>query len=533
MIFNKLFIASLSTLLLLVSCSGNTDKSESVDTSQGISWFPGSVQEAFNHAKAVGKPLYLYWGAVWCPPCQEIKSTVFKSNVFIAQSELFVPVYLDGDTRQAQSWGERFGVKGYPTMIVFNPDGIEVTRIPGGIDVSRYSGVLELSLNSMRPTAMLVDLAINNPAELQSSDFTQLAYYSWQQDYAALPEDQGSDLFKSLADMAQVQNPEASARLFLHYLATLVEEREAETATDDPDVSSVQHVAMPEAIGRLKQILASDELVLACWDYLTYNSESIVTLISAEGETRDQLIHLWQEKTLSLHRDKSLSTAEQLGAWFPALELFWLTSLQGGLGAELLSELRADIAQADKITRSPYARQSVVNQMNHLLQTARLNDEAEKMLIAELETSHSAYYFMSSLAGLCEKQERFDEAIKWSKQAYEASQGGATRFQWGANYVRSIIRMQPDQNDLIVATSIDLFKVLESSDEVFAGRNFRVLRSLNEKLKEWQEAQEEKNNQVSLTPFNKKIEALCSEQESSTQESKNCNSLLESSVESA
>ena len=75
---------------------------ESTKQAAHIAWFEGSVEEAFEAAEKQNKPLFLYWGAVWFPPCQEIKHTVFKSRRFIAQTESFIPVYLDGDTKAAQ-----------------------------------------------------------------------------------------------------------------------------------------------------------------------------------------------------------------------------------------------------------------------------------------------------------------------------------------------------------------------------------------------------------------------------------------------
>ena len=90
------------------------------DPVKGIEWFEGSVDEAFAAARESGKPIYLYWGAAWCPPCHAIAATVFKSPAFIERSKLFVPVYLDGDKENAQAYGEKFGVLGYPTMIVFD-----------------------------------------------------------------------------------------------------------------------------------------------------------------------------------------------------------------------------------------------------------------------------------------------------------------------------------------------------------------------------------------------------------------------------
>ena len=118
---------------------------------EGIAWFDGEVEAAFAAAKAADKPLFLYWGAEWCPPCAQIKATIFNQREFQERSRLFVPVYLDGDTPSAQKHGERFGVVGYPTMILFRADGAEITRLPGCVDVERYATILDVALDDARP----------------------------------------------------------------------------------------------------------------------------------------------------------------------------------------------------------------------------------------------------------------------------------------------------------------------------------------------------------------------------------------------
>ena len=52
-----------------------------------------------------------------------------------------------------RSYGERFGVVGYPTMILFSPDGTEITRLPGGVDVARYAKILDVALADARPVS--------------------------------------------------------------------------------------------------------------------------------------------------------------------------------------------------------------------------------------------------------------------------------------------------------------------------------------------------------------------------------------------
>jgi thiol-disulfide isomerase/thioredoxin len=124
---------------------------EYYDDGTGIQWLKGDVEGAFALAAEQNKPVFLYWGAEWCPPCHAIKATVFNTREFLERSRLFIPVYLDGDTDDAQRYGEQFAVAGYPTMIVFSPDGQEITRIPNGIDIQAFAEVLDLAMNSLRP----------------------------------------------------------------------------------------------------------------------------------------------------------------------------------------------------------------------------------------------------------------------------------------------------------------------------------------------------------------------------------------------
>src|SRR5262249_8460090 len=115
----------------------------------GIAWQKdNNVDGAFAQAKASNEPLFLYWGAVWCPPCNQVKATIFNRQEFIEKSRHFIPVYLDGDSPSAQKLGARFKVRGYPTMILFKPDGTEITRLPGEVDAERYLQVLTLALTT-------------------------------------------------------------------------------------------------------------------------------------------------------------------------------------------------------------------------------------------------------------------------------------------------------------------------------------------------------------------------------------------------
>ena len=92
--------------------------------------------------QAEGKPVFVYWGAKWCPPCNQLKATLFNRQDFTERSRAFVPVCRRRRPPGAQKLGTRFAVRGYPTTIVFTREGRRLTRrLPGEVDAAQYNEV--------------------------------------------------------------------------------------------------------------------------------------------------------------------------------------------------------------------------------------------------------------------------------------------------------------------------------------------------------------------------------------------------------
>src|SRR5450432_375725 len=196
--------------------------SDHADT--GIAWRQAAsdadVDAAFADARAANKPVFVYWGAKWCPPCNQVKATLFNRQDFIERSRGFVPVYVDGDSPGAQKIGARFHVSGYPTMVLFNPQGKEVTRLPGEVDPVRYTQVLTLGMNAARPVGAVLADALARPAALDANDWRLLAFYSWDTDQQQIIDKQRLPAtLLALADACPADAPETAMRLRLKALA--------------------------------------------------------------------------------------------------------------------------------------------------------------------------------------------------------------------------------------------------------------------------------------------------------------------------
>ena len=486
----------------------------------GIDWYPGEVDAAFAAAREADKPIFLYWGAEWCPPCAQIKSTIFNKREFQERSRLFVPVYLDGDTPSAQRHGERFGVVGYPTMILFRPDGTEITRLPGTVDIARYATILDVALADARPVAEILRTAAAG-GEVSHNDWRLLAYYSWGTDNGrVLPAAERGATFRQLhrrcpaADLA----PEC-ARLYYEYLG------EVATAAKE-GASPLDGLARAEARRELLALLASRPVGSANVDNLLYLSRDVVPLLSDAGTPeRRQLTDAWRAALAALTADgtEPLSGPEQLNTVRAKILLARLDAPEAAVPPALLDEARQAIARIDAATTDTYARHAAIYSAAGLLWEAGLDDEANRMLLAELEKSKSPYYFMLELASLAKKAGRGEEAVEWLARAHAGAQGPATRFQWGYNYLVGLLELAPDDTARIERVGLEVLGELGESPDAFYQRTRMRLGQLSTKLLEWGQSPE---RAAVLERLRQRTAGICGGLPAGDEGRRNCESFL-------
>lgn len=444
-----------------------------------IQWFDGDVTAAFAHAASVGKPVFLYWGASWCPPCHELKATVFSRPDFIAKLDLFVPVYIDGDAPGAQKWGDEFRVSGYPSVVVLRADRTELARINGGMDLNQYAEVLDLALGDVRPVAEILASLQAEAVPLARADCQRLAFNGWE--FAGTPA-QISLTATQLQRAAQRCPADAlieRARLIAFAAAAATDAEEeliGKGAAPGP-----QLVAQVQAV---QALLADRANAQGAGDALQYlGSNFFKAAKRAAPDQVPQLLASWSTAMDSAASDARFSETDQLvsvGMKLRAIKLLGDDTLPAEPAAEAKRRVDAALARGQK----GYARAGVVNSSLFVLDQLGDMDRLYAVAEAEMKTSQYPYYYMLDLASIEEERGNKEAAVMWLERAYRESQGAATRFQWGTEYVLGLLRLQPQDAAGIRDATLAVLGELDGPDRIHR-RTARRLEKLDQQLQAW------------------------------------------------
>ncbi|WP_200863655.1 thioredoxin family protein [Asticcacaulis sp. AC460] len=460
-----------------------------------IAWREGDVDDALAEAKESHKPVLLYWGAKWCPPCNQLKTTLFKDRAFIAQTQKFVPVYLDGDTQGAQQWGERFGISGYPTIIVLRADGSEITRLS---TAAKLAEVLKVAAGRTTSIEALFETAEKTPEALSKDDWDLLAAFDWQND----PKHFGdrartAALLERLAGAA----PKGPLQRRFALLALAVA---TQKGADGTYALSAQQQARIEAV--VPAILKTPREVVANRREL---SGSIAALVAAlpDAPSRGKIGAALIKALDRVYGDKSLPISDRLDTTYADIALD--KAGEEAVSQPVLEKVRARAAWADETAKDAMVRQSVISTAADLLHEAGDAAGAKRLLEAELKRSASPYYYMLDLASLAEDAKDSPAAIGWARQAYETSHGSATRVQWAIEYSKTVLRQAPDDKAAVEASAQAVIDELGQNSGSYYQRTRVKVGAWGGLLRDWSQAHD---GGAVLARLDKRMAGVCEKQ---------------------
>jgi thioredoxin-related protein len=472
-----------------------------------------NVEPIFAQARQSNKPVFLYWGAVWCPPCNQIKADVFSRPDFAERSKQFVAVYIDGDSPGAQKLGAQFKVRGYPTMILFKPDASELTRIPGEVDAARYIEVLDLALASSSTVKESLATALGTQsAGLKPSAWRQLAFYAWDQDQAQLVSDkERTRTLNTLARNCLPLETEACTRLLFKSVISAHTEKSTSFARE-------------QALIRIREVLSDPVLTRMNFDILQYYGNDLIAALSAKASPdRTALVNAMSSALDRLGKDATLSRSDRLGATQAKLNLARIDATDDAniaIAPALIAQVRNEVATVDRESTQAYERQALIPNAAHLLSQVGLLDESDNLLKAELPKAISPYYHMLVLASNAKKRGDKQGALDWSERSWKESAGPATRMQWGSGYVSKLIELAPQDSARIEKAAAGVIGELSPSPEIFYERNSRVLERMSKQLQGWSDKGQHADVIRKLAA---QLEQVCSKLPAKDDSRKTCN----------
>lgn len=463
---------------LMIGCSFFTKEDQ-------IHWKKDGMESALELAKKENKPLLVYWGADWCPPCNVLKSTIFKEKVFIDATRNYLAVFLDGDHKNAQKWGDKLDVVGYPTLMILAPNGTEVVRLWVGAGARELAETLNYAYNSLEPVEPILNRIIAEGKSPQAQQLQLLSQYSWMQDnnFVKKPLETAKKLLK-LSEMIEWEKfPTEKAKIDFaaaSFLSNYIE-------SNKNDKKKIQDQFRSHVVEMLKLHLKEEKYFRPLLYYWAYYSSSILKEIIGEEPMIKELGNQVIEKSQKLLLTQKLSYEEELRclSTLPGLadefpRLFKVTEEQKSQYYEKYKSL------LDAYT-DPRARIAIVNSAGYTLGDFGMYEEAKELLVKELKISPHPYYLMSSLGYMEKKQGNKVAAIDWYKKSYEASIGEATQLQWGAGYISNLIELLPKDSQTIFEQTQTVFKKNIDMSDAFMGRNRKVLERLKKQLISWAE----------------------------------------------
>lgn len=458
-------------------------------------WFSGTVDEAFEKSKKENKPVFLYWGAVWCPPCAEIKAEVFSKQRFQELMQLAIPVYLDGDSTAAQIWGEKLRVSGYPTLVLIAPSGKEVMRFNENVNIDEFEVAFENAVKSSRPFSETLSRALAGRAT--NDDWKIIGQFSWS--------DATSTGFKANEVLAKrielIEKVPSNLKAEKALLSGQLLEVAASSADDsDPLVKKSVAAVFANREKYFNAMFATPQSIVGARSTLVYMTSDVFKWAypNLKDKARQKTRKRWLAATKQLQANQKIPLDNWLWSHSAELEFYKMDHEAAGsekqaIPADLRNRIQTAVKISMKAATSHYVRHSVLSGAAELLDEAGDEAGARALLAEELKTTETPWYYESSMARIARKHGNLRESLEWSGKAAASVKGNGSRLEWIAAdalfALKNATALKLSDDELVTRVK-NYYDLATTLPDGFAGRNLSRQKRLAAELKPF--AQKEK-----------------------------------------
>ena len=434
-------------------------------------WWKGTMDSALVASREQKKPLFIYWGAVWCPPCNEVKKEIFSHEKFPEVMTGFIPVALDGDSDQAQVWGERLGTTGYPTLLVLDENEQIRLRILDAISWVNFEAAMK-SLQGTSSSLLATVQKFSQGQPLSDSEWLQLAWSDWEH----LEPGQLSNQEPIALALTVIQKlPESMAIERTRIASFILNNAEGAPSELAPAIQSRWDELFALATAN-SQALQIAEL------FLTGSVSTLKWSFTPElpASTQRNRVALWATALDNLEKitGDSLTYTAKI---FAARCALWQLSPTGEDTKKALLTRLDELSKTILNGKDPYLQKSLLPSLADGYDNLGDQKAAITLLTRGANRSDTPWYFYSHIAWLKSEGGDKDGAVPWAEKAMYAAKGSATKIQWTFTYIKAVSQSALKDRDARMNRAMtSLWELALKNPEGFHNRNKRYMKQAAE-----------------------------------------------------
>ena len=242
MIRSRLFLTSAAALLALSLAAAPAVRADDVPApgasapaaetpAVGVQFEAGTpaFADVLAKAKAAGKPVFIDFTTEWCGWCRKLEKDTYSQASVGKMMQGFVNVMIDAEKGEGIELAKRYGVSGFPTLVVVDASGDEVDRIVGYRAPEPFTKDVQriLAGEGTLPALRAAYTAAPDDVAAGLALGTKLA--------VSKPTD-AATLFAHLVETSKSQDRATQANVHLEYAAALLATRQLEPAMAEAEI---------------------------------------------------------------------------------------------------------------------------------------------------------------------------------------------------------------------------------------------------------------------------------------------------------